>query len=83
MGWEFGRECVHVYIWLSPFAIHPKLSQRCSSAIPQYKIKSFFKKGKENCRLVSENCLLAWHKRQKLQIASGKQALFLPGKKMF
>ena len=78
MGGEFGGGWTHVYVWLSPFAVHPKLSQRCSSATPQYEIKRFLKKGKENRRPVSENCLLAWHKRQKLQIASGKQALFLP-----
>ena len=38
---EFGEERIHVYIWLSPFAVHMKLSQRCFSAILQYKIKSF------------------------------------------
>ena len=27
MGGEFGREWIHVYVWLSPFAVHPKLSQ--------------------------------------------------------
>ena len=34
MGGEFGGEWIHVYIWLSPFTVHLKLS-----AIPQYKIK--------------------------------------------
>ena len=29
MGGEFGGECVHVYEWLSPFAVHLKLSQHC------------------------------------------------------
>ena len=29
MGGEFGGEWVHVYVWLSPFAVHLKLSQRC------------------------------------------------------
>ena len=29
MGGEFGREWIHVYVWLSPFAIHLKLSQHC------------------------------------------------------
>ena len=29
MGEEFGREWVHVYVWLSPFAVHLKLSQHC------------------------------------------------------
>ena len=25
MRGEFGRECIHVYVWLSPFAIQLKL----------------------------------------------------------
>ena len=29
MGGEFGGEWIHVYVWLSPFAVHLKLSQRC------------------------------------------------------
>ena len=29
MGGEFGGERIHVYIWLSPFAVHPKPSQHC------------------------------------------------------
>ena len=31
MGGQFGREWSHV--WLSPFAMHLKLSQHCSSAL--------------------------------------------------
>ena len=27
MGGEFGGEWIHLYAWLSPFAIHLKLSQ--------------------------------------------------------
>ena len=38
MGGEFGGEWIHVYVWLSPFAGHPKLSQHCQSAILQYEI---------------------------------------------
>ena len=34
-----GRRWIHAYVWLSPFAVHLKLSQDCQSAIPQYKIK--------------------------------------------
>ena len=30
MGGEFGGEWTHVYVWLSPFAVHLKLSQHCS-----------------------------------------------------
>ena len=27
MGGKFGREGIHVYVWLSPFTVHLKLSQ--------------------------------------------------------
>ena len=33
MGGEFGGECTHVHVRLSPFTVHLKLSQHCSSAI--------------------------------------------------
>ena len=29
MGGVFGEEWTHVYVWLSPFAVHLKLSQHC------------------------------------------------------
>ena len=29
MGGEFGGEWIHVYVRLSPFAVHLKLSQHC------------------------------------------------------
>ena len=29
MGGGFGGEWIHVYVWLSPFAVHLKLSQHC------------------------------------------------------
>ena len=29
MGEGFGGEWIHVYVWLSPFAVHLKLSQHC------------------------------------------------------
>ena len=29
MGGEFGGKWIHVYIWLSPFVAHLKLSQEC------------------------------------------------------
>ena len=30
-AWEegFGGEWIHVYVWLSPFTVHLKLSQHC------------------------------------------------------
>ena len=41
MGGEFGGEWIHVYVWLSPFAVHLKLSTKhYLSALVQYKIKS-------------------------------------------
>ena len=33
MGGEFGGKWIHVYVWLSPFAVHLKLSQHCQSTI--------------------------------------------------
>ena len=29
MGGEFGGEWTHVYVWLSPFAVHLKPSRHC------------------------------------------------------
>ena len=29
MGGEFGGEWMHVYVWLSPFAVYLKVSQHC------------------------------------------------------
>ena len=31
IGGEFGGEWIQVYVWLSPFAVHVKLSQHCLS----------------------------------------------------
>ena len=39
IGGGFGAEWRHVHVWLSPLAVHGKLSQHCLSAISQYKIK--------------------------------------------
>ena len=33
MGGGFGGEWIHVYVWLSSFVVHLKLSQNCYSAI--------------------------------------------------
>ena len=43
---EFGGEWIHVYVRLSPFIVHRKLSQHCQPVIPQYKIKDLFEKKK-------------------------------------
>ena len=29
VGGEFGGEWLHIYVWLSPFTVHLKLSQHC------------------------------------------------------
>ena len=29
MGGEFGEEWIYVYVWLSPFTVHLKISQYC------------------------------------------------------
>ena len=52
---QFGGEWLHVYISLSPFAVHLKL-QYCQSAIPQYKIKKLFcfKKMKSNTHIYTQ-----------------------------
>ena len=44
MGGEFGGEWIHVYVWLSPFSFHLKLSQLCQSALLKYKIAKKKKK---------------------------------------
>ena len=45
MGGEFGEEWIHVYVWLSPFAVHPKQSQHCIvMPVLQYKISLKLKK---------------------------------------
>ena len=40
MGGEFGGEWMHVYVWLSPFAVHLKLSQHCSLAMHANSLQS-------------------------------------------
>ena len=47
MGGGFGWEWIHVYTWLSPFAIHLKLSQH-QLAILQYKVKNLKTKKKSS-----------------------------------
>ena len=45
IGGDFGGKWIHVYVWLSPFTVRLKWSQRCESA--QYKIKNVKKKKKK------------------------------------
>ena len=49
MGGEFGGEWTHVYVWLSPFAVHLKLSQHCS-LISYTTIQKFLKKMFNNAK---------------------------------
>ena len=45
MGREFGEEWIHVYVCLSPFAVHLKLSQHCLLiGYTPIQNKKFFKK---------------------------------------
>ena len=46
MGGEFGGEWIHVYVWMSPFGVHLKLSQHCLliSYITIQNKRVFFKK---------------------------------------
>ena len=37
MGEGLGGERIQVYVWLSPFSVHLKLSQHCSLVISQKK----------------------------------------------
>ena len=46
-GYTHTHTHTHTYIWLSPFAVHLKLPQYCSLAIPQYKIISLRLKKKK------------------------------------
>jgi len=45
-GGEFQGEWIHGYVWLSPFAVHLKLSQLCwlIGHAPVQNKKNFFKK---------------------------------------
>ena len=58
MGGELGREWIRACVWLSPFAVHLKISRRCCLAILQYEIKrlknkmyscSFYSVGSKGC----------------------------------
>lgn len=59
------REWIHMYVWLSPFALHRKLSQHCQPASLQYKNlkvsqkKSYRYKGSHYC--CSRHCSCSQH----------------------
>ena len=46
----FGEEWIHIYVWLSPFAIHLKLSQHCESVIQNKKFKKMNKQTKQTTK---------------------------------
>ena len=56
---EFGREWIHIYVWLSRSAVYLKLSQDWS-AILQYKIKCFPKKSLHLQPFCMWNCPTLW-----------------------
>ena len=43
-GRGVGREWIHVYVWLSPFTDHLRLSQHCEPTVPQHKAKRLKKR---------------------------------------
>ena len=50
MGGEFGGEWIHVYMWLSPFAVYLKLSETVTTVFISYtpiQNRKFWKKKKE------------------------------------
>ena len=49
MGGEFGGEGIHVYVWLSPFLVHLKLSQHCLlTGYTRIQNKKYIKKKKRD-----------------------------------
>ena len=60
LGGFVGR-WVHGYVWLSPFAVHLKLPQHCSSATPQHKTKSIKSGGKKKTPLPTSTSLSTAH----------------------
>ena len=68
MGKEFGGEWIHVYVWLSPFAVYLKLSQHCYSAILQYKIKNL----KEKKRYIDKK-KKDWNRGRKKKVKQQKK----------
>ena len=43
VGGGVRGEWIHVSVWLSPFTLHLKLSQHCSSPISQYQLINVLK----------------------------------------
>ena len=62
-GKEYWGEWTHAHVWRSPFAVYPKLSQRCELAIVLYKIKSlelFFNKQETAVLFIQMSESLRW-----------------------
>ena len=62
-----GENWRHVYVWLSPFVVHLKLSQHCQLAIHQHKFKSLKIKFKCNKSFESEIPLLKIHSEETIR----------------
>ena len=57
MGGEFGGEWIHVYVWMSPFGVHLKLSQHCLLiSYTTIQNKRFFKVKKKGC-IIKKNLI--------------------------
>ena len=50
IGRGYAGEWIHIYVWLSPFAIHLKLSQHCESVIQNKKFKKMNKQTKQTTK---------------------------------
>ena len=73
MGGEFGGEWIQAYVWLSPFAVHLKLSQHCYMGIFQYKRKEKVKKKKKK----TTSCKALYTKQRSLDLSNRPKLLKL------
>ena len=55
MGGELGGGWIHECVWLSPFAVHLRLSQHCQLPILQYKITFFNIKLRKDIKYLGNN----------------------------
>ena len=55
LGGEFGREWIHVYVWLSPFTAHLKLSQKLLISYTPIQNKKFLKNKRASTTIITED----------------------------
>ena len=53
LGGEFGREWIHVYVWLSPFTVHLKLLQKLLISYTPIQNKKFLKNKKASTTIIT------------------------------